>query len=67
MAWLQLQEKIWVNNHPSKDTLCNVFKEVCSFRGVGKLYNVSDNAIRKWFKHYGLPTDKKELKKHLGM
>jgi len=65
--WLQLQEKIWANNHPSKDTLCNVFKEVGSFRGVGKLYNVSDNAIRKWFKHYGLPTDKKELKKYLGM
>lgn len=44
-----------------------VFKEVGSFRGAGKLYNVSDNAIRKWFKHYGLPTDKKELKKYLGM
>ena len=65
--WLELREKIWVNNHPSKDTLCNIFKEVGSFRGVGKLYSVSDNAIRKWFEHYGLPTKKQELKKYLGI
>lgn len=65
--WLEIQERIWINNHPSKDTLCNVFKEVGSFRGVGKLYNVSDKAITKWFKHYGLPTAKKELKKYLGI
>ena len=65
--WLEIQERIWINNHPSKDTLCNVFKEVGSFRGVGKLYNVSDKTITKWFKHYGLPTAKKELKKYLGI
>lgn len=65
--WLELQEKRWVSNHPSKETLCNIFKEVGSFMGVGKLYNVSDNAIRKWFKHYDLPTKKKELKEYLKM
>ena len=65
--WLALQEKRWLSNHPSKETLCSVFKEIGSFRGVGKLYGVSDKAIAKWFKHYDLPTSKKELKEYLGM
>lgn len=65
--WLELQEKRWANTHPSKETLCSVFKEVGSFRGVGKLYGVSDKAIAKWFKHYDLPTIKKDLKKYLEM
>lgn len=65
--WLELQEKRWLANHPSKETLCSMFKEVGSFRGVGKLYGVSDKAIVKWFRHYNLPTSKEELKKYLGM
>lgn len=65
--WQEFLEKRWVNNHPTKETLCKVFKEVGSFSGVGKLYNVTDNAIKKWFKHYNLPTKKKELKKYLGI
>ena len=65
--WLELQEKRWIANHPSKETLCSVFKEVGSFRGVGKLYGVSDKAIAKWFKHYELPTTKEKLKKFLEM
>lgn len=65
--WLNILETKWVNSHPSKETLCNTFKEIGSFKGVGKLYNVSDNAIRKWFKHYSLPSTKEELKKYLEM
>lgn len=65
--WLELQEKRWIANHPSKETLCSVFKEVGSFRGVGKLYGVSDKTIAKWFKHYELPTTKEKLKKFLEM
>lgn len=65
--WLELQEKRWMANHPSKETLCSMFKEVGSFRGVGKLYGVSDKAIVKWFRHYDLPTSKEELKKYLEM
>jgi len=59
--------KKWIANHPSKETLCSVFKEVGSFRGVGKLYGVSDKTIAKWFKHYELPTTKEKLKKFLEM
>lgn len=44
-----------------------VAKEVLetSFVAVGRKYEVSDNAIRKWLRYYGLPTKKKELKKWL--
>ena len=65
--WDKLLEKRWANNHPSKETLCEVFKEIGSFSGVGKLYGVCDKSISKWFKHYGLPTKKQELKKFLNM
>lgn len=65
--WTKLMEKRWNSNHPSKETLCEIFKEVGSFSGVGKLYGVSDKSIAKWFKHYGLPTKKQDLKKYLEM
>ena len=32
------------------------------FTEIGKLYNVSDNAIRKWCAGYNLPTKKKDIK-----
>jgi hypothetical protein len=34
-----------------------------SFKEIGKIYNVSDNAIRKWCKSEGLPYLKSEIKK----
>lgn len=33
-----------------------------SFVQVGKKYEVSDNAVRKWMKTYELPSSAKELK-----
>lgn len=59
--WNEIKENVWENTHPSKETLINVFLSVGSFLKTGKLYGVSDNAIRKWFKHYGLPYKKREL------
>ena len=35
-----------------------------SFTEIGKKFNVSDNAIRKWCKRYNLPTKTKEIKKY---
>ena len=42
-----------VKDRPSKEVL---FNQLCesSFVAVGRLYNVSDNAIRKWCRMYGL-------------
>ena len=44
-----LQRKV---NRPSKDDLINDFNNLKSFLQVGRKYNVSDNAVRKWCKQY---------------
>ena len=46
---------------PSKEELYKLIKNN-SFVAVGKMFNVSDNAIRKWCKEYNLPSRKKDLK-----
>lgn len=38
------------------------FKKLKSFVQVGKKYGVSDNAVRKWCKLYGIPIHSKEMK-----
>lgn len=50
------------SERPSKE---NLFKELSesNFTEVGRKYGVSDNAIRKWCKFYGLPTKSSEYKK----
>ena len=63
--WENFRENAWVKNHPTKETLIEVFKQTGSFLKTGKFYGVSDNAIKKWFKHYGMPTKKKELIKYI--
>ena len=50
---------------PSKNELIESFKELKSFKEVGRKYNVSDNAVRKWCKKYDLPSTKEEIKKIL--
>lgn len=60
--WENFRKNAWAKNHPSKETLIEIFIQTGSFLQTGKVYGVSDNAIKKWFKHYGMPTKKKELK-----
>lgn len=50
-------------NIPLKDELLENFKEKGSFKQVGIFYNVSDNAVKKWFKKYNLPTSSPEIRK----
>lgn len=45
---------------PSKDKLLEMIKTK-SFVNIGKLYGVSDNAVRKWCKYYGLPYRKRDI------
>lgn len=47
-------------NRPSKEELKELIK-TCSFVGIGKIYGVSDNAVRKWCKSYELPYRKQDL------
>lgn len=49
---------------PNKFVLANEIINT-NFCAVGRKYGVTDNAIRKWCKAYGLPTKKDELKKWL--
>ena len=44
----------------------DIFSEInsYSFLAIGKNYNVSDNAIRKWCVAYNLPKTKKDIKKY---
>lgn len=48
---------------PQRDELKNLIR-IESFSSIGKKYNVSDNAIRKWCKNYNLPTKKSEIKNY---
>jgi hypothetical protein len=48
------------SKRPSVFILLNDFKELKSFLQVGKKYGVSDNAVRKWCKLYGILDKVKE-------
>ena len=41
-------------NRPTKEELIEDKEILKSFVAIGKKYGVSDNAIRKWFRSYGL-------------
>lgn len=52
-----------VKNRPSREELKQLIREK-SFVEIGKQYNLSDNAIRKWCDSYNLPRKKSEIKKY---
>ena len=58
----KLQKKK-VENRPSREELKQLIREQ-SFTQIGKIFNVSDNAIRKWCDAYKLPRTKKEIKSY---
>lgn len=51
-----------VAERPSKEMLCELLNKT-NFSSVGKLYGVSDNAIRKWCRAYGLSDKAIDYKK----
>lgn len=57
------RENTHVENYPNKEELITKYLESGSFQTVGKFYNVTGNAVRKWFKGYGLPYYASELRK----
>ena len=52
-------------NRPDFIQLIKDFKELKSFAQVGKKYDVSDNAVRKWCKYYQLPDKTSKLKQYI--
>ena len=51
----------WQSKKPDRNTLKNLIR-VESFTSIGKRYEVTDNAVRKWCKSYNLPFRKKDIK-----
>lgn len=52
-----------VTKRPSKEELYNILvKEKGNFSKIGRMYNVSDNAVRKWCKGYNLPFHSSDYK-----
>lgn len=49
----------------SKEKLLDDFKEIGSFKGVGKKYGVSDKAIVKWCNKYNLPIHSVDMRKYV--
>lgn len=60
----RVKYKVLPKDRPSKEELSILIKTK-SFVDIGKIYGVSDNAIRKWCKLYGLPHTKGSLKEAL--
>lgn len=55
----KLQQKVL---RPSKEELYKDLKANPNFTQIAKQYGVTDNAVRKWCKGYGLPTHTKDYK-----
>ena len=54
------------SRNPGKEPLIQtLIQNKLVFVRVGKVYGVTDNAVRKWCKQLGIPTRKKELRKYL--
>lgn len=53
------------SERPDKDTLQNLITTK-PFVQIGKMYGVSDNAVRKWCKAYDLPYKYNDIKKLVG-
>lgn len=56
--------KVKEEDRPSKEELLKLIKAT-SFTEIGRMYRVTDNAIRKWCKKYEIPSTKKELKEYI--
>ena len=51
--------------YPTKEELINDFKELGSFRAVGKKYGLSDKSIVKWCEKYELPSHCIDMRKYI--
>ena len=59
----KISNKQKVKNKPSKEILENLIQNH-SFVKIGKIYGVSDNAVRKWCKTYDLPFRRRDIEQH---
>ena len=50
------------DGRPSKEELAKLLKANTPFRKIGRMYDVTDNSVRKWCKKYGLPSRIEDIK-----
>ena len=55
-------KKLTESKIPPRDELIKDLLEIKNFVRIGKKYEVSDNAVRKWCVHYGLPNKSRILR-----
>lgn len=65
MCW-DCYNKDRAKNIPPKEELYNLLPNN-SMCAIGRIYGVSDNAVRKWCKKYNLPASKKDIEKEFGI
>ena len=58
---LQCYKEDKTKNIPTKDVLISLISQY-SFCEIGRMFNVSDNAVRKWCKKYSLPFSRKDVR-----
>lgn len=61
----ECSHKNQIISKPSKEELLSVLKDTQVFRQVGKIFNVTDNAVKKWCISYDIPSHSKELKEYI--
>ena len=60
---IKLNNNLYSFNFPSRESLKYQIR-MLPFTSVAKLYNVTDNAVRKWCDKYGLPRKSGDIKKY---
>ncbi len=63
---LECRNKERAKNIPAKEELYKLLRDN-SMCAIGKIYGVSDNAVRKWCRKYGLPFTRKDIKDEFGI
>lgn len=53
------------HNITKEDLLEQIIKLNGNFTQIGRVFGITDNAIRKWCKKFGFPTHKKELQEYI--
>lgn len=61
----ECSHKSQIISKPNKDELLDKLKNTQVFRQIAKKYGVTDNAVKKWCKSYGIPDHSKELKEYI--
>lgn len=55
-----INERYETKSYPTREELKKLIRDF-PFTKIGKIYNVTDNAVRRWCEHYKLPKTKREI------